>query len=123
MSAPAPARRRRSYPRIARVARARVRRTVSRANAAYSSASVRTRMGGIALGGFGVGLIEKYLPNLPTLPVVGRKGAIALAVYAMQPKSKILQDIGLAAAAMAGYQFGMEGRVTGYDDSDVFATT
>lgn len=68
----------------------------------------------MAVGGFGVGIVEKMLGDkLPTIPVLGRKGTIAAAVYFLKPKERWLQDLGLAAAAMAGYQFGLEGKVTG----------
>lgn len=121
VSAPAPSRRR-SSPR--RRSSGRRRRSISRVSSAYSKASIRTRMGGVALGGLGVGLIEKTFPNLPSLPVVGRKGAIALGVYMLQPKEKLLQDVGIAAAAIAGYEFGKTGTISGpYDDSEVFTTT
>jgi hypothetical protein len=81
-------------------------------------------MTSLALGGAAVGLVEKYFPSLPTLPFVGRKGAIALAVYVAQPKAKMLQDLGKAAAVLSGYQLAKEQVVTGYDDdSDVFTTS
>ena len=82
-------------------------------------------MQGAALGGFGVGIVEKtFGDKLPSLPYVGRKGAIALAVYFLQPKTKLLQDVGLAAAALSGYEFAKDGKVSGvgydddYDDDD-----
>ena len=70
------------------------------------------------MGGAGVGLVEKYFGDkIPTLPVVGRKGAVALAVYFFKPKSKLVQDIGVAAAAMSGYEFVKDGKISG-DDED-----
>jgi hypothetical protein len=97
---------------------------MSRVSGAYSKSSLKSRMSGAAMGGLGVGLIEKTFPNLPTLPMVGRKGALALAIYFMEPKEKILQDIGMAAAALAGYEFGKTGTISGaYDDDEVFTTT
>jgi len=75
-------------------------------------------MGG-AIGGFAVGYIEKQFPNLPTLPVVGKKGAIAVAVYFLKPKNKILRDIGFAAACLAGYEFGTTGKISGAAASQV----
>lgn len=85
---------------------------------------MKTRMGGAFVGGFGVGLIEKTFPNLPTLPMVGRKGAIALAIYFLEPKERILQDVGIAAAAISGHELGKTGAISGYgDDSEVFTTS
>ena len=83
-------------------------------------------MTALAGGGFGVGFIEKQFGDkIPTLPLVGRKGAIALAVYFMKPKSGLLQDVGKAAAAIAGYELGKTGVVTGEGDEwdDDFVTT
>lgn len=75
----------------------------------------------MAIGGYGVGFIEKQFgAQLPDIPVVGKKGAIALAVLMFKPKNKILQDVGAAAACLAGYQFAKESRIDGddYDDED-----
>jgi hypothetical protein len=76
--------------------------------------SAKNRMMGGAIGGFAVGIIEKQFPNLPTLPVVGKKGAIALGIYFFNKgKAGILGDIGFAAACLAGYEFGTTGKVSG----------
>jgi hypothetical protein len=77
--------------------------------------SVKNRMMGAAIGGFAVGQIEKMFPNLPTLPVVGKKGAIALGVMFMSKSTTgIIADIGFAAAVMAGYEFATTGKVSGF---------
>lgn len=73
------------------------------------------------MGGFGVGFIEKnFGDKLPSLPVVGTKGAIAIGCYLFGAKHPLVRDVGIAAAAMAGYQFAKEGKVSGdgddYDD-------
>lgn len=71
-------------------------------------------MQNMALGGFAVGIVEKsFGDKLPSLPVVGRKGAIALGVYFFNPKSGLIRDLGVAAATLAGYEFGKTGTVTG----------
>lgn len=89
--------------------------------------SLQKRMMGGFLGGFGVGMIEKYFGDkLPSLPYLGRKGTIAAAVYFLKPKEKLLQDIGLAAACLSGYEFGKEGKVSGedlYEDDTFFQTS
>ena len=87
-----------------------------------AGSGLQKRMQGMALGGLGVGFIEKHFGNqLPSLPMVGRKGAIALAVYFFKPKSPMLQDIGVAAACLAGYQFAKENKIDGdMNDEDEF---
>jgi hypothetical protein len=71
------------------------------------------RVIGYAVGGFAVGFIEKSFPQLPTLPLVGKKGAIAIAAYFLRGKHPIIQDIGMAAAAISGYELGSTGKVSG----------
>lgn len=66
-----------------------------------------------AVGGFAVGFIEKSFPNLPSLPLVGKKGAIALAAYFLRGKHPVIQDVGKAAAAISGYEFGKTGVISG----------
>jgi hypothetical protein len=108
-----------------------VRETVGRAAKAVgrrrasgaAGAGLQKRMQAMAMGGLGVGFIEKHFgAQLPQLPFVGRKGAIALAVYFFKPKSGMLQDVGVAAACLAGYQFAKEQRIDGvgddFDDED-----
>jgi hypothetical protein len=77
---------------------------------------VQKRIQGVALGGLAYGLIVKNFPTLPRLPGIGRSGTVALAVYFLKPANHILQDIGVAAAAIAGYSFGETGSVSGDDD-------
>jgi len=72
---------------------------------------------GHAVGGFAVGFLEKSFPNLPRLPIVGKKGAIAIGAYLLRNQSPILLDVALAAAAISGYQLGSSGTVTGDEDS------
>lgn len=70
---------------------------------------------GVGLGGFGVGFLEKtFGDKIPTLPVVGKKGAIAIAAYYFaDSKRGWVEDVGIAAAALAGYEFGTTGKITG----------
>lgn len=70
-----------------------------------------------ALGGLAYGLLVKNWPTMPRLPGIGRSGTIALAVYFLNPKSQLLQDVGIAAAAIAGYSFGETGSVSGDDEA------
>jgi hypothetical protein len=76
-------------------------------------------MQGVALGGLAYGLLVKNWPAMPRLPGIGRSGTIALAVYFLKPQNSILQDLGVAAAAIAGYSFGESGTVSGADEDDI----
>lgn len=80
--------------------------------------NIDKRIQNTALGGLAYGLLVKNWGSMPRLPGIGRSGTVALAVYFMKPKSKLLQDLGVAAAAIAGYSFGETGSVSG-DDSGV----
>jgi hypothetical protein len=82
-----------------------------------SERSIQTRLQNVALGGFGYGLLIKHFGSqLPRLPVLGRSGTVALAVWFLKPKSKWIQDVGIAAAAIAGASFGETGTVSGDGD-------
>lgn len=86
-----------------------------------SGTTLQSDMRKMAIGGAAVGFFEKYLgSSIPNIPLIGRKGAIALGVYMMKPKAGILRDVGIAAAALSGYQFAKENKIDGedYDDED-----
>jgi hypothetical protein len=72
---------------------------------------------GVGIGGLAYGFVERSFPSMPTLPLVGKSGTVALAVYFLGGDNQILNDIGLAAAAIAGYSLGKTGAVSGYDDN------
>lgn len=84
-----------------------------------SKARMQHEMLGVVGGGFAYGLLEKSFPQIPTIPILGKSGTIALAIYFFGPKKGIIRDAGIAAAAIAGYSLGREGQVSGtglYDD-------
>jgi len=71
---------------------------------------------GTALGGLGYGLIEKHMgASIPSLPLLGKSGTVAVACYFLGAKAGWIQDVGVAAAAIAGYSFGKEGKISGID--------
>lgn len=78
--------------------------------------SIEKRLQHTALGGLAYGLLKKNWPSMPRLPGIGQSGTVALAVYFLKPKSQLLQDLGVAAAAIAGYTFGETGTVAGGED-------
>ena len=79
---------------------------------------------GSAIGGAILGFIEKQFPKLPTVPVLGRAGTLALGAYLLSRQggmgsSGILRDVALAGAVIAGYQIGTTGKVSGDVMGDV----
>lgn len=85
----------------------------------YGRSSKSKHLMGVAIGGFAYGIIEKSFPTLPTLPIVGKSGTVALAVYFFGGSNELVNDVGIAAAAIAGYSLGKTGVISGggYDDA------
>jgi hypothetical protein len=81
--------------------------------------NIQKTLTGVAIGGLAYGLLVKNFPTLPRLPGIGRSGTVALAVMFLKPRNEILRNIGVAAAAIAGYSFGESGSISG--DGDVLA--
>jgi hypothetical protein len=72
------------------------------------------RSGALALGGFLYGYLEKNVPQIPVIPVIGKSGTIAVACYFLGGKSAgIVADVGNAASVIAGYSFGATGKISG----------
>ncbi len=86
-----------------------------RRNGAGSTALNQGQLQSHAVGGFLYGIVEKnFGAQIPTLPIVGRAGAIALGCYFFgKGKGGMVADLGKAAAVIAGYQFGTTGKVSG----------
>lgn len=77
-----------------------------------SNESVQMAFGGIAYGyAVKIGLIEK----LPAIPIIGRTGAAALVLdyFARHGGGELCRRASRAAAAIAGYQLGQSGTITG----------
>lgn len=71
----------------------------------------------VALGGAAIGMIEKSGVNIPTVPMLGRVGSIAIAAYFFGGKKPgLLQDIALAGATLAGYELAKDGKISGDDE-------
>jgi len=73
------------------------------------------KSGALALGGFIYGIIEKnFGAQIPSVPVLGKTGSIAIACYMLGGKNPgIVADVGNAASVIAGYSFGSTGKVSG----------
>jgi hypothetical protein len=69
-----------------------------------------------AIGGAALGFVDKNFPTLPTIPMLGRAGTIALVAYMLAGRGglgTIAKDVALAGAAVAGYELGKEGKISG----------
>ncbi len=73
-----------------------------------------------AIGGAAVGFIEKQnlLSFLPTVPMLGKKGTIAVLAYFWRKNGgpALAGDVALAAAVLSGYQLAKDGRIDGDDE-------
>lgn len=72
---------------------------------------------GSAIGGAAYGFLEKSFPNLPTIPLLGRAGTIAVVGYFAVKKGMgggLVRDVVVASAVIAGYQLGSTGHVSGH---------
>lgn len=81
---------------------------------------------GLAIGGAVYGFLEKSFPTFPTIPMLGRAGTIAVAAHFIGKRSGfggqaggIVQDVGLAAAVIAGYELGRDGKISGDLDGEI----
>lgn len=84
-------------------------------------------MVGAGIGGALYGFIEKkWGANIPTVPILGRAGTVALACHFARKQggfasSQLVRDLGMAAAVIAGYQLGSTGKISGDVDGDDMA--
>lgn len=68
------------------------------------------------IAGLVVGLIEKQglLNNLPSLPMLGKKGTAAVALhYFAKGKGGMIRDAKIALSVLAGYDLGKTGAILG----------
>jgi hypothetical protein len=76
-----------------------------------------TNLGAIALAAAVIGLAENagIMSKLPEIPLVGRKGALAIGAYyySRHGGGKLARDVALAAAALSGYELGKVGSISG----------
>lgn len=108
-----------SVPRAAPMTRARrAGAVVRRAGKRFASSGAMTPVAA-ALTSAGVGWAEKsgILDALPTVPGIGRKGTLALAAFfwSKYGGGKVARDVCIVASALAGYEFGKLGSVSGDD--------
>lgn len=89
----------------------------SRRRSGGGGGNLKDRMMKMALGGAAVGFIQKSGVTLPTIPMLGTVGTIALGAYFLGgQKPGLMQDIAMAGAVLAGYELGHDGKISGEDD-------
>lgn len=67
-----------------------------------------------AIGGAVLGYIDKNVPQVPTIPMLGRAGSIALGAYMLSGgKAGMAADVAIAGAVIAGYELGKDGKISG----------
>jgi hypothetical protein len=77
-------------------------------------ASSQKTLMGMAMGGFALGFVDKSGTSIPTIPMLGRAGTIALAAHFIgKGRPGLLTDIRNAAAAVAAYEMGSTGKIAG----------
>ncbi len=86
-----------------------------RRSGAHSGSLNQASLQANAVGGVIYGFIEKnFGAQIPTLPLIGRAGAIALGCLVFgKGRGGMIADLGKAAAVIAGYQFGTTGKISG----------
>ena len=94
------------------------RRSGSRRKGKGKGMSLGKQMATVALASGLIGLLEKsgLLASLPNIPLIGTKGTFALGAWAVHNfvgGGEIVKDIAIAATALATYQLGKEGQITG----------
>jgi hypothetical protein len=80
----------------------------------------------MALGGalYGFAVKSGYVDKLPAVPMLGRTGTAALLLnyWGRHGGGQLVKSAGVAAAVLAGYQLGHEGKITGDDMSGLTTT-
>jgi len=73
---------------------------------------------GPAMAGYGVATLEAtdfYQNTVPSLPLVGKKGTVVLAMKFLGiGRTGFLRDVKIVLAALAGYELKKEGTISGF---------
>lgn len=101
----------------------RVRRTASQLGGFVSQHNLDAFTGGAM---FGYAVKQGWVDKLPPIPIIGRTGTAALLAdyFSKGGRSPALKKFAVAAATLAGYQLGHDGKVTGdlVTSGDSFST-
>ena len=75
--------------------------------------SQKTRVFATAAAGLALGFFDKSAAAIPTIPILGRAGTVCAALYFFAPPTGMLADLMIASAAIAGYELGQKGSISG----------
>jgi hypothetical protein len=75
--------------------------------------NVKNKAIACAFTGYAMGMIDKSGTALPTVPMLGRAGTIAAAAILFGKGKGLWGDVALAASAIAGYEMGSTGKISG----------
>ncbi len=77
--------------------------------------------------GFAIGALEKlaFVQSLPSLPLLGKTGTLAVASYFVsdEGRNEFADDVCTAALTVAGYMLGSTGSIVGDSDDNGFDTS
>lgn len=76
----------------------------------------KTKAFAIAAAGLALGYLDKpggALSNIPTIPLLGRAGTLAAGLYFLAPKTGFWVEATAAAIAIAAYELGNKGSISG----------
>jgi len=76
----------------------------------------KTKAFAIAAAGLALGYLDRpggALSNLPTIPLLGKAGTLAVGLYFLAPKTGIWAEATAAAIAVAAYELGNKGSISG----------
>ncbi len=71
----------------------------------------------VAVGGAALAWLDKSGTAVPTVPMLGKAGTIAVAAYFFGGKKPgLMRDVCISATVLAAYQFIKDGRIAGEDE-------
>jgi len=88
-----------------------------RSGGAGSGGSLKDTLIKVAVGGAALAWLDKSGTKVPTVPMLGKAGTIAVAAYFLGGKKPgLVRDVCISATVLAAYQFIKDGSIAGDDE-------
>lgn len=100
-------------PIVIRAPSARVAKKTKTKRRSHGGGSLKSKAFAIGIAGAALGFVDKSGFAIPTIPLLGRAGTIAAGLYFFAPKGGMWADAMVAAIAIAGYELGSKGSISG----------